>query len=413
MKFLKPITISLSPNTEKDDVFLSFLILFMPWTWRSGKAIRELENKFKEFLGLKYAFSFNSGRSSLLVLLKALEFEKGSEVLLQAFTCNAAANPVIWAGLKPVYVDCDEESFNVDFNDLENKITPKSKALIVQHTFGLPAEMDKITKFCQERNLVLIEDCAHSLGAQFSGKKAGTFGKAAFFSFSRDKIISSVYGGILTTNDSDLALKIDKICKTIKFPSFFWIKQQLLHPVLFNWFILPTYKPFGKYLLVFLQRINLLSKAVHSREKVGRMPGYFPKRLPNALAILALKQFGKMERFNEHRKEIARIYRDSLKDFEVPPDLPQAYLRFTVKHPEAHSIIRYFWEKNILIGDWYTSPLAPKDTRADKIFYIPGSCPKAERLAQTTFNLPTHINITEEDAEKIVGLLKSYGNKGN
>ncbi|MFA5355183.1 MAG: aminotransferase class I/II-fold pyridoxal phosphate-dependent enzyme [Candidatus Paceibacterota bacterium] len=413
MKFLKPITISLSPNTEKDDVFLSFLILFMPWMWKSGKAIRELENKFKEFLGVKYAFSFNSGRSSLLVLLKALGLEKGSEVLLQAFTCNAAANPVIWAGLKPVYVDCNEESFNVDFDDLERKITPRSKALIVQHTFGLPAEMDKITEFCQKRNLVLIEDCAHSLGAQFSGKKTGTFGRAAFFSFSRDKIISSVYGGMLTTNDSDLALKIDKIYKSIKFPSFFWIKQQLLHPVLFNWLILPTYKLFGKYLLVIFQKINLLSKAVHSKEKVGKMPGYFPKRLPNSLAVLALKQFGKMDRFNEHRKTIAKIYRDSLKDFEVPLDFQQVYLRFTVKHPKAHSIIRYFWRKNILIGDWYTSPLAPKDTKADKIFYIPGSCPKAERLAQTTFNLPTHINITKEDAEKIVGLLKSYGNKGN
>lgn len=407
MKSLKPITISLSPNTEKDDVFLAFKLLFPPWKWKSGKAAEELEEKFEELFGGGRAFSFNSGRSALLSLFEALDFEKGSEVLLQAFTCNAAANPIIWSGLAPVYVDCNE-SFNIDTGDLENKITPKTRALIVQHTFGLPADMDKIAEFCQKKNIVLIEDCAHSLGTEFLGKKVGTFGKAAFFSFSRDKIISSVYGGMLLVNDSVLAKKTEDIHRKTKYPGFFWIKQQLLHPVLLNFLILPTYNLFGKYLLVIFQRTKLLSKAVHFKEKIGRKPGYFPGKLPNALALLALNQFKKLGKFNEHRQEIARIYRESLAGFKIPPDLPQTYLRFTIIHPRAHDIIRYFWDQNILIGDWYTSPLAPKDTRLDKIFYKEGSCPRAENLARASFNLPTHINISKEDAKEIIRLLKLW-----
>ncbi|MFH1582155.1 MAG: aminotransferase class I/II-fold pyridoxal phosphate-dependent enzyme [bacterium] len=412
---LKPISISLSPNTEKDDIFLAFKLLFKPWSWKQGSVIRELENKFKEYLRVNHAISFNSGRSALLVLLKALEVENGSEILLQAFTCNAASNPIIWAGLKPIYVDCNEDNFNIDLEDLKRKTSSKSRVLIVQHTFGLPADMDKIVEFCQENNLILIEDCAHSLGATFSGEKVGTFGNAAFFSFSRDKIISSVYGGMLVTNDSILTEKIYEIYKGIKFPTLFWVKQQLLHPILMNILIIPTYKILGKYLLVLFQKLNLLSKAVHLKEKKGELPGYFPKRLPNALAILALNQFNKLEKFNAHRKLIAQNYRNNLEEtyFIVPPSDNQTYLRFTLKHSKAHEIIKYFWKRNILIGDWYTSPLAPKDTDLEKLQYEKGSCPKAENLARITFNLPTHINISKEEGKKIVDLLKKYGSKGN
>ena len=167
-------------------------------------------NEFKKYFRTKYAFAFNSGRSSLTAILQSLDLEEVNEVLLQAFTCNAAANPILWSGLKPVYVDCDEDSFNIDIEDLKRKITPKSKVILVQHTFGLPAEMDKILALAQQNNLILIEDCAHSLGAEYKDKKIGAFGKAAFFSFSRDKIISSVYGGMVVTNDDNLAEKINK-----------------------------------------------------------------------------------------------------------------------------------------------------------------------------------------------------------
>ena len=359
-----------------------------------------------------------------MAILKSLDLKIGDEVLLQAFTCNAVPNPIIWsrqnffseklggqAGLKPVYVDCDEKTFNIDVEDLKKKITTKSKAVVVQHTFGLPADMDDILEICKENNLILIEDCAHSLGAEYKGKKVGTFGKVSFFSFSRDKVISSVYGGMVATNDENLAKKIKEYQEKLDYPSNFWIFQQLLHPILMDKIILPTYSIFGKYLLVAFQWLHILSKAVHWTEKRGRKPNYFPKKLPNALASLALNQFKRLDKFNEYRRGIAEFYYENLKDskFELPPELEdrkQIFLRFTIKHPKTHEIIRKAWKKNILIGDWYDKVIAPHDTKLDKMEYKAGFCPKAEKLATETFNLPTHINISKQDAEIIINFLK-------
>ena len=237
----------------------------------------------------------------------------------------------------------------------------------------------------------------------------GTFGKAAFFSFSRDKVISSVYGGMAATNDDDLARKLKKYQMEIGSPSNFWVFQQLLHPVLMNWLILPTYRIFGKYVLILFQWLKILSKAVHWKEKRGLKPSYFPKRLPNALAVLALNQFNKLETFNAHRQEIAHFYFKNLRDTSLQlPENQGLFLRFTLKHPKASDIIKAAWHENLLIGDWYTSPIAPHDTRLEKIKYQTGSCPKAEKLAKITFNLPTHINISEKDAQIIVNFLKKW-----
>lgn len=410
---IKPISISLSPNAEKDDISLAFSLLWQSWKWKRGNTIENLENIFKNYLGSKYAFSFNSGRSSLMAILSAIKNDPSldfaqDEVLLQAFTCNAVPNPVIWSGLKPVYVDVNEQTFNIDTADLRKKITPKSRALIVQHTFGLPADMAEIIKICQENNLILIEDCAHSLGATYQGKPVGTMGQVSFFSFSRDKVISSVYGGMVCTNDDVLAGKIKKYQEKIGYPSYFWIWQQLLHPVLMNWLILPTYKIFGKYLLILFQWLHIFSKAVHWKEKRGQIPGYFPKKMPTALAILALHQFKKLEKFNQHRKVTADFYRKELSEisFAMPADSDQIYLRFTIKHQKAHEIIKQAWASNLLIGDWYTTVIAPHDTRMEKMQYLPGSCPKAEKLAKITLNLPTHINISEKEAKIIIDFLK-------
>ncbi len=418
-QYLRPVSISLSPNTEKDDIFLALKLLFQPWKWKNGKNCAAaqklpdlLEEKFKKYLGIKEAIFFNSGRSAFLAILKSLDLKQGDEILLQAFTCNAAVNPIIWADLRPVFVDCDEKTFNIDIEDLKRKITPRSRTVMIQHTFGLPADIDEILEICRKNNLILIEDCAHSLGAEYKGKKVGAFGRAAFFSFSRDKIISSVYGGMAVANDERLAKKIKEFQEKIDYPSYFWIFQQLLHPILMNYLILPTYSIFGKYLLVLLQWLRILSKAIHQKEKRGKKPGYFPKRLPNVLAILTLNQFKKLEKFNEHRQKITDFYYNELKkinSFESPPnpkDRKQIFLRFTIKHPKARQIIKKAWQKNILLGDWYNSVIVPYDTELEKMQYKPGSCPKAEKLTRETLNLPTHINISKKDTQTIVNFLK-------
>ena len=283
----RPISISLSPNVEKDDLHLALNLLVRPWLWKKGKALKQLEDEFKEYLGVKHAITFNSGRSSLFAILKSLDLEKGSpasaegsgeakEVLLQAFTCNAVPNPVLWAGLEPIYVDCNTDDFNINPSDLEAKITlrqaqgrPLPRVVIVQHTFGLPANMDQIRAICGAYKLILIEDCAHSLGSEYNGLKVGANSKVAFFSFGRDKIISSVYGGIVTTNDDALAEKLKELQKEFKQPSILWTLQQLLHPIILGYIVLPIYNflDLGKIFLVLSQWFHILSKAVSWQEK--------------------------------------------------------------------------------------------------------------------------------------------------
>jgi hypothetical protein len=149
MSYFKPISISLSPNVEKDDVKLALNLIIRPWLWldrpgRNGKAIQEVENNFKKYLGVKYAVSFNSGRSSLYAILKALNLENGSNVALQAFTCNAVPNPVLWADLEPLYIDCNTDDFNLSVSDLRAKINLRTRVVVVQHVFGQPANMDQL-----------------------------------------------------------------------------------------------------------------------------------------------------------------------------------------------------------------------------------------------------------------------------
>lgn len=402
---IRPISISLSPNIQRDDIIVSLKALFGFWKWKKGKEIALFEEEFKKYTGLNYTLSCNSGRTALFLILKALQLKEGDEVLVQSFTCNAAINPILWNSLKPVFIDVNEDDFNINPSDLEKKITPKSKVLIVQHTFGLPANMEEIKKIA--KNLIIIEDCAHSLGSKYKGKLTGNFSDVAFFSFSRDKIISSVYGGMIATNNKSFIKKIERL----EFPSNCFILQQIIHPLILS-ILLPIYNPIGKILLIAFQKVKILSKAVHNKEKRGEMPSYFPKRMPNALAIMALNQLKKIDKLNKHRRSVANIYYKELKEsgFLLPKsfeDRESSFLRFSLKNKEAHDIIKNAWRKNILIGDWYTSVIAPSDTNLQKMGYT-GDCVVSEKLSMETFNLPTHINISEKEIKEVINFLKEW-----
>ncbi len=414
-QILKPIMISLSPNVESDDIWLAFKLIFRPWQWKKGKKIKKIEDKFKDYLKVKYAFSFNSGRSALLAILSSLNIKKGDEIIIQAFTCNAVINPILSLGAKPIFVDIDEK-ININPKKIEEKITSQTKAIIIQHTFGWPAEIKEIIKIAQENNLYLIEDVAHSLGAEYNREKIGTFGDVAFFSFGRDKIISSVFGGMAVSNNEKIGEKIRVFQRNIPQPSNFWILQQLLHPVLVNYFVLPAYKihpDFGKIVLGGLQKIFVLSKAVSKKEKNGQLGKNFPKKMPNSLASLAINQFQKLEKLNNHRREIAHLYGEQLKNILKIPlveekELTPVFMRFPVliSNGETDKILKEARKKRIYLNDgWRKSPIVPPDTKIEKIGYKKGTCPRAEKLAKEIINLPTHINISKKEAEKLIEFL--------
>jgi len=224
------------------------------------------------------------------------------------------------------------------------------------------------------------------------------------------------------TNNDILAEKMREFRAKLDYPSNCWILQQLLHPILTNYLVLPAYGlgfDLGRLLIGALHKLSILSKAVYKEEKKGRSCKYFPKRLANVFAILALKQFKKLKRFNNHRREIADFYIESLRNtkFILPlnrnrEDVQPTFIRFPilVENIDTDKILEEARKRKIYLNDgWRKSPVVPPDTDIKRMQYKRRSCPKAEKVAKNIINLPTHINISRKEAQKVVDFIKIYG----
>ena len=175
----------------------------------AGPKVREFEKNFAEIHGVEHAFAVTSATTALHLSLVALGVGPGDEVIIPAFTWVSTANVVLYCGAKPVFVDIDKRSFNLDPNQIKNKISNKTKAIITVHLFGLCADMDAIRDI--SKNIPLIEDAACAAGASYKGKYAGNLGTIGCFSFHPRKSITTGEGGMVTTNDDDLADYIAKL----------------------------------------------------------------------------------------------------------------------------------------------------------------------------------------------------------
>lgn len=407
------ISASLSPNTEGDDVVSAIGMFVTPWRWRSGAYITAVTHWFENYLGKREnVLFFNAGRSALFALLKSFTIGSGDEVIVQAFTCVAVPNSVLWAGARPVYADIDA-SYNIDPQSVEKRITAKTKALIVQHTFGVPADMDSLRRLSRKHNLILIEDCAHALGARYHNMPLGTLGDAAFFSFGRDKPLSSVWGGaaVIRGEHKEAAATLARFHESLPMPGMGWIAQQLIHPILFA-LVLPLYTSgMGKLLLVLFQRLRLLSFPVFATEKVGGKPNGFPAKYPEALAYLLLGQLKKLDRYATVRKTIAVHYQTALRtgtNISLTP-IPEGSvpLRYTIEVDDPDRLRTAAKKQGILLGNWYHHIIDPKGVDFSKIGYKKGSCPKAESAALRVVNLPTRIR--EHEVKRVVSFIKAHG----
>lgn len=400
-----PIASSLSPNTEKDDIARARKMLFSPRLWQEGSSVPAVTNWFTQHYSSSSVFTFNSGRSAFYALLRAFDITNGDEVIIQSFTCVAVPEVILWVGATPVYADIDPATYNMDPSDVEKKITPKTKALVVQHTFGIPGDIKTLTSLARKHRLILIEDCAHALGATVKGKKVGTFGDGAFFSFGRDKIISSVFGGVAILNKHSTreatVKKLAEFYDSLPYPPQWWILQQLMHPLLFS-IILPMYHvlSIGKLILILAQKMRLVSFPVVTAEYTGQRPSLFPKRLPNALAALAVGQLSKLYRYNVKRMLIAQKY-GAVIDGAV-------YLRYPIKTLHKDSILKVAKKKGILLGTWYSHVIDPAGVDLKSVGYTKGSCPHAEEAARTIINLPTYPRMNTADVSLVTRILKDY-----
>lgn len=413
MKFLKkPIFTGFMPNLLFKDVAIAMSFV-LPWKWsklKTGTAVSELEQNLQNIFGVPSATTFDSGRSSLQIALEVLGVQKNDEVLVQAYTCCVVSNAIAWTGATPIYVDITDQ-FNMDGVDLEKKITSKSKVLIIQHTFGIPADLSALMKIAQKHNLKVIEDCAHVMESKHEGKMLGTYGDIGMLSFGTEKPISAGRGGALITSNKTLATAIKEAHKRLPPTSTAKILQQLLTFKLF-FVSKPLYNIFiGKILLAMFKKIRLLSRIIEPSEKRGQPTAPYPTQFPNCLAQIALHQLKHLQIFNEHRtatshKYLAEINNPQITTPEGLDGLPLLRWPLMVKNPRK--LQQMAQKEGILLGDWYNTVIAPKDTDLSKMKYISGSCPKAEKLAAQSINLPTSIHINEKDQEKILALVNHY-----
>ena len=170
------------------------------WISSAGKYVSEFEKAFAKYSGCKYAVSVSSGTAALHLALAAIGIKKGDEVIIPSFTMIACAFAVCYTGAKPVFIDVDEKTWNIDVSKIEQKITKKTKAIMPVHIFGNPCNMKEIAKIAKKHKLHIVEDCAEAHGAEYNGKKAGSFSSVSAFSFFANKNLTTGEGGMVVTN---------------------------------------------------------------------------------------------------------------------------------------------------------------------------------------------------------------------
>ena len=174
-----------------------------------GKNNKAFEEEISKYIGVKHAVCLNSGTDALHLALRALNIGKGDEVITVAFTFVATTESVEIVGATPVFVDIDENTFNMDASKIEEKITPKTKAILPVHLYGQPCEMDKIMEIAKKHNLYVIEDCCQAIGAEYKGQKVGTFGDIGCYSFYPTKNLGTMGdGGLAITNSEEIKNRI-------------------------------------------------------------------------------------------------------------------------------------------------------------------------------------------------------------
>jgi len=357
-----------------------------------------LENKYQ-----KHALLFYKGRSAITQALKEANLEKNSAVAINGFTCIAVVNAIKKADCIPVFLDINNTTLNFDTKTLEEHIKiGKIKAVIIQNTLGFPCDIEGISKVCKKNNLILIEDLAHSIGTVYeNGKEAGSIGDFAILSFSQDKVIDAVSGGALLSKRLPQFYKKDPYAS--KDPSF----QDKLYP-LSTFLIRKTYKSgVGKFLHACLKYTHLLSNP---------MKNNVFKDMSDWHATLAVNEFEMLEAQIQHRHKIANIYKkhiDTRIQFKgVSSSVENSTcLRFPLKISERLEFFAFAKKKGLYISDtWYDSPIAPNKF-LDNSSYKAGECKNSENISQQIINLPTHINVSENDALLISEIINTWNTK--
>lgn len=361
-------------------------------------------------------FLFWKGRVALYAILKSLGIGKGDEVIIPGFTCVVVPNAVIYTGAKPVYVDIDELTYTTKAEGIEKLITPKTKAIISQNTFGLSADLDPIIALAETHGIEVIDDCTHGFGGTYKGIPNGTKTKAAFFSTQWNKPYSTGIGGFAITKDSDLASQLTALEAQASKPSskevfmlklMSWVRSNLLNGGTY-WSIVHLYR--------WLSSKNLVVGSSQGEElESPEMPDVFLKSHSATQAKFGCDQLTGFNAALAHRKSVAAQYDKLLKKLGKPTPVRPEYadhifLKYPIRVKDREDFMAKAEAEKVRLGDWFNSPLHPIQGDLSAWKYEVGSCPVAEKVASEMVNLPTDPDLSKDEVERVKKFLTDNAN---
>jgi len=380
-----------------------------------SEIIEKYQCQFAAFLGAERAFAFWKGRVALYAILKAAGIGPGDEIILPGYTCVMNVNPIKYLGAKPVYVDIEPVTFNIDVNIVRDKITPRTKVIIAQHTYGYLCDMDAVMKIAAENGIIVIEDCCLALGSKYKGRMAGTFGKAAYFSSQWNKPYTTGLGGMVITSDSELAAKIQSLCESeVCLPSSgeaFMLRAQLL---IYRLLIYPRTTAFAQNLFRYLTKRGAVVGSSSTDEFQPIMADDFFKSVSGVQARSGLRQLNKIGENIRHHIKLVQFYDQLFKekgwsDRQYNSSTCEPVLvRYPVRIDGKSEALEKAAVAGIELGSWFESVLHPIETPLDVYDYEPGSCPQAERAAREVVNLPLHPRVNERTARRTVEFITGF-----
>ncbi len=396
-----------APNETSEDAVLSLSLLLQPFRWIKGKASQKINTMLRSYFPGSRIFLFFTARSALSVFLSAVRIKKGDEVLITGFTCEATVLPILKSGAEPVYVDIERNTLSMDLNDLKKKLTPRTKLIILQHSFGMmPTYRSEVLALAKKQRIRVVEDIAHGFSPQNSHLITPSAKTALILSFGRSKALSSVFGGALILPDKRLAYSVNTfIEKSIPYPSLFQVFSLLLYKPIAVVIKAAYSVKLGKPTHWIARKLRLLGAEISEKEKRGEYDIVFEKRYPDALAQLLIPQLQKLSQTQRYRSAISHLYYSKLKNHaEIPPEFQTATLRFPLMVKNRSKVLISAKKNGILLGQWYTQPIAPNQVSLKQMKYVTGTCPKSEKVCSSILNLPTQV--TQSDAEKIIHVIK-------
>ena len=348
---------------------------------------------------------------ALYAILRALGVGRGDEVILPGYTCVMNVNPVKYLGAKPVYVDIEPVTFNMRIGLLEEKISRGTKAIIVQHTYGYPCEMDSIMSIAKKKNIPVVEDCCLALGSEYKGKRCSTFGLAAYWSFQWNKPFTTGIGGMATTNDRPLgekieALRVESMYEPSKKSALMLGAQRLIHGML----IYPRTTALATSIFRWMTHKDVVIGSSSRCEFEPRMEEDFFMGMSAGQCRAGLRQMKRIDANLAHRKSMAKTYNllfkaAGWKTNLVPEYIDPVLVRYPVRVNNKAAIVAEAPRHGVDVGTWFECPLHPKETPMSLYDYEVGMCPEAEKACETVINLPVHQRTTIKTARRAVDFI--------